>query len=231
MNNLILNVDNISLNLPGVGHPILENVTYQINEGDFVILLGSNGSGKSSLLKVIDGRYKKSSGKITLHHQAGKKGVTTVTQSSADALFMPLTVYENFLLIADGKGTREQCQTYLQTFNPKLASKLDDLASRLSGGERQALVLALATYQPCDLLLLDEHTAALDPVTSERLMKLTANIITEKKLTCVMTTHDLDDALKFGNRILSLRHGRVHATIDEHEKNSMTVEKLLSACY
>lgn len=113
-------------------------------------------------------------------------------------------------------------------YNPNLASKLDATIDTLSGGEKQVLALALCLLQPPKLLLLDEHTSALDPKTSQQIMALTYAMVKKNNITCMMTTHDLDIAMKFGNRILVLRDGNVHKTFDENEKILITKEKLMA---
>jgi putative ABC transport system ATP-binding protein len=211
----IIKLDNISLYLPNASRLILKNINYTIEKNDFVILLGSNGSGKSSLLKLIYRDYATNQGQLLLMDKLiGTYSsyefscrVAVLTQNSADSLFSSLTVYENYLLVQHQKDDREFFKNYLLDFNPNLATKLDNTIDQLSGGERQALVLALCLLKKPDLLLLDEHTSALDPKTSKSIMALTHKMIQKHHITCMLTTHDLDIALQYGNRILVLRDG------------------------
>jgi putative tryptophan/tyrosine transport system ATP-binding protein len=249
MNNFLLDIKNISFALPDADKAILHDVNYQIHYGDFIILLGSNGSGKSSLLKILDQRYKATSGKIML---AGRlldeykisefyKCVTTLTQNCLDSLFTSLTVLDNCILVQQRtlnnllhvttKKEREFFAQYLVRFNEKLANKLDTKVSALSGGELQALSLALGVLQKPKILLLDEHTSALDPRGAERLIKVTAQIVAEFNITCVLVTHDLDIALQYGNRILAMHNGSVLRCIEEVQKQALTQQDLLKLCY
>lgn len=230
MKNLILSLDNISLNLPGVEKPILSNINYKITEGDFIVILGSNGSGKSSLLKCIDQRYQPTSGKISFIKS--KMKITTLGQNCHESLFPTLTILENYYLFSSGKKTdKEFFINYLNEFNPNLSIKLDQLVQTLSGGEKQALALALSVLYPPDILLLDEHTSALDPKSAQTLMEITHRAIQQHNITCMLTTHDLDIASQYGNRILALRNGRMFQVIEHEDKKVLDQNKLLAACY
>lgn len=215
----ILKLQNISYAFPNGNRNILNNINYQIRENDFIVLLGGNGSGKSTLLKFIS-RHK--------HHHTDMP-ITLLTQNVNDSLFNSLSIFENYLLYNKIKKENERkfLASYLMDYNPNLADKLDATIDTLSGGEKQALTLALCLLQPPKLLLLDEHTSALDPKTSKQIMELTFAMVKKHNITCIMTTHDLDIAMEFGNRILVLRNGKVHQTIDESEKILITKDKLL----
>ena len=241
----ILNIENVSLHFSGCDKPILHELNYQIKSGDFVIVLGSNGSGKSSLLKLLHQYYQPSVGNIyflqkSLHlHEALSGKVATLTQNCNESLFSSLTLYENYLLIKQQKffsrihhqQEREFLQKYLLSFNPNLSQKLDLLVDQLSGGEKQAFALALTVFYPPTLLLLDEHTSALDPKASEQVMQITANIVKEHRITCLLTTHDLDIALRYGSRILMLNDGKIIRTINSLEKDTLNKENLIKLCY
>lgn len=235
----IVTLNNISLNLPNATRPILKNINYAIEKNDFIILLGSNGSGKSSLLKLIYRDYKSNQGQLYLMDKLIDNyssyefscRVAVLTQNSADSLFTSLTVYENYLLVQHQKDDREFFKHYLIDFNPNLAKKLDNTIDQLSGGERQALVLALCLLKKPDLLLLDEHTSALDPKTSQSIMALTHKMIEKHHITCMLTTHDLDIALHYGNRILVLREGEIYKTFDAPDKSQLTKDMLAEGCY
>lgn len=245
----LLEINNVSLAFPSLDRPVLETINYQVSAHDFIIILGSNGSGKSSLLKLLDRRYQTTSGNILLHdkkidHYASKlfsKKITTLTQNAHDSLFISLTLFENYLLVKErytksffiSRSLRERqfFADYLQAYNPNLSHKLDQTVEKLSGGEKQALALALSMLHPPGILLLDEHTSALDPKSATQIMMLTQAKAEEHGITCILTTHDMDIALQYGNRILALKQGQVHQAIDEKEKKKLTREKLLVECY
>lgn len=245
----LLDISDISLKIPSAESPILHDVNYQVFPEDFIIILGSNGSGKSSLLKLIDKRYQPTHGKILLNNKSIKKippnefskKVITLTQNCHDSLFISLTVLENYLLVKQRHESklfsvrhhheRQFFANYLKEFNPNLSKKLDQIVEKLSGGEKQALALALSVLFPPEILLLDEHTSALDPKSAQQLMALTDRVVKEHKITCMLTTHDLDIAMNYGNRILALKHGEVCQTIDYANKQTVSQEELLTVCY
>jgi putative ABC transport system ATP-binding protein len=245
----LLELKNVSLTFSGIQKPILSDIQYAVNEGDIIVILGSNGSGKSSLLKLLDKRYHPTTGHITLAGNpltsfAPKKfnhSIKTLTQNCHESLFTSLTVLENYLLVKQQyepdlfsiqkKHEREFLMDYIVKFNPNLASKLDQVVEQLSGGEKQALALALTVLYPPQILLLDEHTSALDPKSAVHLMQLTYETVKQYRITCLMTTHDLAIAEKYGNRILALKNGEIYQIIDQHEKPTFSQHHLLAACY
>lgn len=246
----MLELRNIGLSFNGLNKAILHDISYQINVGDFVILLGSNGSGKSSLLKIIDRRYRASDGIVKLngqnleHYQQQDfcNQVITLTQSCADSLFPSLTVLENCILakqryenkLLQLSTTATECaffENYLKPFNLNLADKLNVAVGLLSGGEQQALALALSVLSRPKILLLDEHTSALDPQSAERLMQITEQVIREHQITCILSTHDLDLALNYGDRILALGNGTVLKCIEGEEKGGLQLQDVLKMCY
>ncbi len=242
-------IRNVGLKFPGADRPILDDINYSINPGDRIILLGSNGSGKSSLLKLLNRTYHPTTGEILLK---GKnldaipmrrlsQQVVTVTQDLRDSLFYNLTVFENCLLwatrfqkISFKISSREEKKfyaDYLVAFHGQLPKKLDVSVAALSGGERQSLVLALCLQHPPQLLLLDEHTSALDPKIATSLIRYTERLLQEKSITCVLTTHNLEIALKYGNRLLALAEGRIRLQADGAEKTQLSPEEVLERCY
>lgn len=247
--NHICFIDNVSLRFPLADRPILQDINYAINYGDRIILLGGNGSGKSSLLKVLNRTYQPTSGKVylkqkelrTLSGQFLSQRVVTVTQDLRDSLFFNLTVLENCLLwetrfkkISFQISKRKESnfyRDYLADFHAQLPKKLDVCVAALSGGERQSLVLALCLLHPPELLLLDEHTSALDPKIAANLIKYTEKLLEEKSITCVLATHNLDIALKYGNRLLALAEGQIRLQADGVEKAQLSQEQVLERCY
>jgi putative tryptophan/tyrosine transport system ATP-binding protein len=242
----------------GMAQPILQQINYEVAHGDFVVLLGSNGSGKSSLLKMVDRRYPVTAGQLMFagcdiasysQRDLGAR-IITLTQNCLDSLFGSLTVLENCLLAqqrrgcaawrscGDGRGkqlrhacVRDYFADYLQKFSANLAHRLDAAVNTLSGGEQQTLVLALSVMHQPQLLLLDEHTSALDPQVAARLMKMTAEVVRRKKITCILSTHDLEMALQYGDRILALHGGKVLRCIEREEKRRLQAHDLLALCY
>ncbi|AXI14674.1 ABC transporter ATP-binding protein [Lactobacillus delbrueckii subsp. bulgaricus] len=198
---------------------ILGKLSLKIKPGDFICLLGGNGAGKSTLLNVLAGAIQPTSGKI-LHAGKDISKESEVKRSSYIARVFQdpklgtaprMTVAENLLLAAKRgqkrglklRRLKENIPAFkeaLEKVNPDLAGKLDLPVDQLSGGQRQALSFVMATYNKPELLLLDEHTAALDPRSSRKLMEATDEQIRAKKITAVMITHHMEDALKYGNR-------------------------------
>jgi putative ABC transport system ATP-binding protein len=249
MNTALLEIQNLSLHFPGSDKQILENISYPIYPEDFVVILGSNGSGKSSLLKVIDKRYPLLTGEIILDEKKisaysslkFSQMVKTLTQNCNETLFGSLTVMENYLIVKqqheaalftlNKNDDKEYFAHYISKFNANLTAKLDTMVDLLSGGEKQALALGLMVIYPPRLLLLDEHTSALDPKSAEIIMQLTKEMIEKYKITCMMTTHDLVEAKNYGNRILALKNGKVHHMIEPSDKLGIVEEGLLEKCY
>ena len=249
MKSALLNIDHVSLKISGVDIPILSDINYQVQQGDFVIILGSNGSGKSSLLKLLDGRYHQTAGNIYLNEKflsnystyKLSQTIITLTQNPHDSLFTSLTILENYLLVKQrhesklfslvSKTERAFFANYLTEFNDNLPGKLDQVVDKLSGGEKQALALALSVLYPPKILLLDEHTSALDPKSAQQLMSLTQRVVAEHNITCMLTTHDLDIALQYGNRILALHQGKIFKMIEQENKKSLTQQDLLAVYY
>lgn len=238
----ILSFNQVSLRFANQEKAILENINYTVKQGDFIILLGSNGSGKSSLLKLAHRHYQADTGHVhfrnqpisQLHTKAFSRQVAVLTQDCSQSLFTSLTVVENFQLMKPKKSlatNEKQFADYIADFNPNLAKKLHIQVDQLSGGEKQALVLALCLLQPPTLLLLDEHTSALDPKTSEQIMQLTQAMMARYSMTCILTTHDLDIALRYGNRILMLQDGKMTYTYDDQAKYRLSKEALMKHYY
>lgn len=245
----ILELDKVYFNIPQREMPIVKNINFSVNSDDFLVLLGSNGSGKSSLIKLINGTYQLTSGQIKLQNQSLKnykhqylaKEIITITQDVNDSLFLDMTIAENGVL-AEMRSKKmfsgiskaaqiESFKQYLAKFSLKLSENLDAKVKSLSGGEKQILVLALCLRYPPKLLLLDEHTSALDPKTASFIMQKTLGAIDQRKITCIMTTHNLDLALHYGNRLLALKEGEVVYVANANEKARISRAELLERCY
>ncbi len=245
----LLQIKNIGLHIPAVERWILQDINYSVYPGDIVIILGSNGSGKSSLVKLIDGTYQRTKGSVyfegkPLSHLScanRAKNIITLTQDMQSSLFLDMTVLDNCLLAElphqnvslkiETKKERLFFTDYLKRFNPKLSQKLDTTVDRLSGGEKQSLALALCLRHPPKLLLLDEHTSALDPKTATAIMQRTYDEIREHHITCLLTTHNLEIAMQYGNRLLALKDGKIVLTAEQEEKTKLSRQDLLTLCY
>lgn len=226
---------------------IFKNLSLKIDKGDFICIIGSNGAGKSTLLNVISGKIQIDEGNINLN---GKditketevvrcKKISRIFQDPSMGTILSMTVFEN-LSMAMNKGKKfdfsflvnkknEQFfKNILRELDLELENKLYTKVCHLSGGQRQCLSLIMASLTKPDLLLLDEHTAALDPKTSEIVMNITDKIIKEKNLTALMVTHNMNYALKYGNRLIMMHRGKIIIDVTGDEKKNLTREKLLS---
>ena len=224
---------------------ILNNINLTINPKDFLVVLGTNGAGKSTLLDAITGTNRLTSGKIILNgdditdENLAKRSrhISRVYQDPKSGTAPRMTVAEN-LLLAKRRGLprrlrlrhlKENMPEFKELIStlPTLDNRLNTFTEKLSGGQRQTLSFLMAIIQKPELLLLDEHTAALDPQTSKDLMEITNKIITEKELTCMMITHDLSDAMKYGNRLIVLKKGEIILDLNQAEKSKLTESDLL----
>ena len=242
----ILSLDQLTITHPAKSTPILDQVSLQVNRGDFIILLGSNGSGKSSLIKAINGLLLPTDGQV---HYEGKRlcktalcrrarSIVTLTQDLGLSTFSDLSILENCLIafsrnkrfsfLLTKKKMRPTIENYLKQFHTKLAERLDAIVSSLSGGERQTLAFAMSVYNCPSLLLLDEHTSALDPVMGSKLMQLTQQFVKTQQITTIMTTHNLEDALQYGNRLIVMNQGRIILDLAGAAKEQLTKETLLT---
>jgi len=225
----------------------LDGVNLTLQKGDFVTVIGGNGAGKSTMLNAIAGSFHIDSGSIILggqnitslpeHRRAAFLG--RVFQDPMMGTAASMNIEEN-LALAARRGQRRSLSWGIRAderaaFREKLAtldlgleSRLGSKAGLLSGGQRQALTLLMATLKQPELLLLDEHTAALDPKTADKVLRLTNQLITENGLTALMVTHNMKDALALGNRTIMMHEGRVILDLDAQQKQDMTVEDLLA---
>ncbi|CUH97526.1 hypothetical protein P22_3657 [Propionispora sp. 2/2-37] len=226
----------------------LKNVSLEMKTGDFITVIGGNGAGKSTLLNSIAGVFKVDCGKIYIDdmdvtNMAEHKRAAYIGRVFQDPMLgtaADMMVEEN-LAIAARRGKKLGLrwsfhEDEFTEFREKLArldlglqDRLKNRIGTLSGGQRQAITLLMATLRKPKLLLLDEHTAALDPKTAEKVLELTKNIVEENGLTTLMITHNMRDALRFGNRLLMLDDGKILLDIHGAEKSKMTVHDLLDA--
>ncbi|MFQ6791945.1 MAG: ABC transporter ATP-binding protein [Thomasclavelia sp.] len=225
---------------------VLHNINLQLNEGDFVTIIGGNGAGKSTLLNMISGLHPLDCGTIELdgenislqpEYQRAKK-IGRLFQDPMLGTASDMQILENLALanrrgkkrgLAWGVTKKEKAQYYelVKSLNLGLEERLTTKMGLLSGGQRQAITLLMATLQKPKLLLLDEHTAALDPATSAKVLKLTNEIITKQNLTAMMVTHNMRDAIDVGNRLIMMYNGHIIYDVQGVEKKQLTVEDLL----
>lgn len=244
----MLQIHNLSktFNKGTVNESILfDNLSIDINDGDFITIIGSNGAGKSTLLNIISGNTGFDGGTITLNEKdisklpefKRTKFIGRVFQNPSSGVSPSMTVLEN-LSMAYSKGkfglsfgaTKKErilFKKLLKDYSLGLEEKLDVKVGSLSGGQRQALSLVMASLSKPSLMLLDEHTAALDPSMSAKVLELTSKIVDENKITTLMITHDLNDAISFGNRIIMLHRGKIILDVCGEEKKKLTTEALL----
>lgn len=221
---------------------ILDDVSLEIREHDFITILGGNGAGKSTLFNTIAGTLPVSSGKIYIlgedvtnySPEKRAKYLSRVFQDPKMGTAPRMTVAEN-LLVAKFRGEKrgliprhlasykEEFQTVLAKIGNGLENHIDTAVEFLSGGQRQALSLLMATLKRPELLLLDEHTAALDPKTSQALMTLTDQFVKQDDLTALMITHHMEDALKYGNRLIVMKDGHIVQDLNQEEKAQMAI--------
>ena len=221
---------------------ILNDVSLDIYEHDFITILGGNGAGKSTLFNSIAGTLPLTSGSIRImgedvtHFSPEKRAkyLSRVFQDPKMGTAPRMTVAEN-LLIAKFRGEKrglfprrlsaykEEFQATIEKVGNGIEKHLDTPIEFLSGGQRQALSLLMATLKRPELLLLDEHTAALDPKTSVALMELTDDFVSKDKLTALMITHHMEDALKYGNRLIVMKEGRILQDLNKDEKAKMKI--------
>ena len=233
-----------------IGTPVqkdaLMDVNLKLNEGDFVTIIGGNGAGKSTMLNAVAGVFEVEKGKITIDgtdvtkfpEYKRAKYIGRVFQDPLRGTAGDMWIEEN-LAFALRRGKRrsfvwgisnkerEQFVELLKTLDLGLEDRLDSKVGLLSGGQRQALTLLMATIKRPQLLLLDEHTAALDPKTAKKVLEITQRVVEEHNLTTLMVTHNMKDAIKYGNRLIMMHNGTIIYDVSGEEKKNLHVSDLL----
>jgi putative ABC transport system ATP-binding protein len=224
---------------------VLKDINLTISDQDFITVIGSNGSGKSTLLNTIAGSTHVTSGKIffddvdvtPLKGFQRAQWIGRVFQDPNVGTIGDISIEEN-LALALKRGEKRTLRwalkkSYAKMYQEKLAplnlgleNRLGDKISSLSGGQRQAVTLLMAVLKKPKLLLLDEHTAALDPKTSKKILTLTDTLVKENQLTALMITHNMRDAINYGNRLIMISEGRIIADFRDGEKEKLTVDDL-----
>ena len=246
----MLKLENISLtfNAGTVNEKkALTNLSLHLEKGDFVTILGSNGAGKSTLFNTIAGTYTPDSGKVyldgkditSLPDYKRSKEIGRLFQDPLKGTAPNMTIEENLALAylranhtkspfsMLSKADRAEFRERLAMLNLGLENRMGQPVGLLSGGQRQALTLLMATLVTPKILLLDEHTAALDPGTAEIVLDLTKKIVADNNITCLMITHNLASSLALGNRTIMMAEGRVMLDIGGEERKGLTVDDLL----
>lgn len=224
----------------------LTGINLHLNPGDFVTIIGSNGAGKSTLMNIISGTMRPDTGDVLIEGQSVVSAaeydrcrwIGRVFQDPMAGTAPRMTIEEN-LAIAYKRGMRRglsfgvtkakrgMFREQLSRLGIGLEDRLRAKVGLLSGGERQALSLLMATFTNPQILLLDEHTAALDPARAELITRLTEQIVREQRLTTLMVTHNMEQAIRLGNRLIMMDKGRIILDIPPERKQSLTVEQLL----
>ena len=242
----MLNISHISKSFnPGTPNEklVLNGLSLNVEKGDFITIIGANGAGKSTLLNAIAGSFIADSGTITMagcditlmpeHIRA--KHIGRLFQDPMRGTAPGMTIEEN-LALASGRGgwlsrlsraDRAALRDRVAMLNMGLEDRMQQPVGLLSGGQRQALTLMMATINPPMLLLLDEHTAALDPGAAEKILSLTTSIVEENGLTCLMVTHNMQSALELGSRTIMMDAGRVVMDVSGAEREVLEVADLL----
>lgn len=224
----------------------LDNISLSLNEGDFVTIIGGNGSGKSTLMNIISGSILPDTGKISIDGddvtmlpefrrakylgrvfqdpQMGTAGDMRIDENLAIAYRRGKT---HSLLMGITAKEKREFHALLSQIGLGLENRLSSEMKTLSGGQRQTITLLMATLNKPKILLLDEHTAALDPKTAKTVMEITQKIVTENNLTALMITHNMKDAIKYGNRLIMLNDGKIELDIKKEEKEKLSVTSLL----
>lgn len=221
----------------------LNGVSLDVAKGDFITIIGANGAGKSTLFNAIAGTFLTEDGRIILdgmditsmpeHKRARLIG--RLFQDPMKGSAPGMSIEENLALAAGhggwlstvSKKDKKLFREKLSLLGMGLEDRMGQQVGLLSGGQRQALTLMMATINPPKLLLLDEHTAALDPGTAEKVLNLTSSIVEENKITCLMITHNMQSALDLGNRTIMMDHGQIIYDVANEERKGLTVNDLL----
>ena len=224
----------------------LNGVNLVLNDGEFVTVIGGNGAGKSTLMNIVAGTYTPDKGEVIIdgkditemseHRRAQYLG--RVFQDPVMGTAAGMQIDENLALAARRgkrrflkpgitKKEREEYKELLKNLDLGLENRMSTKVELLSGGQRQSITLMMATLRKPKLLLLDEHTAALDPKTAKKVLELTNMIVTENRLTTLMITHNMHDAIQYGDRLIMLSDGQIVVDIKGEEKKNLTVPDLL----
>ncbi|MBK7851377.1 MAG: ATP-binding cassette domain-containing protein [Bacteroidetes bacterium] len=225
----------------------LQPLSLELKDGEFVVLIGSNGSGKSTLFNLLAGSVKSDTGSILINgkdithlpdHKRSRY-ISRIFQNPLSGTAPELSILENFRLaslrtqkkglsVGSNKLFKKEVKEQVASLNLGLEDKIDQPMGTLSGGQRQALTLLMATMDRTDILLMDEPTAALDPGTSALLMELASKIAHEKGLTTLLITHQVKEVLKYGDRLIQLKSGKILRDLNKAQKRELEVNEVMS---
>lgn len=242
----MLEIKNVSLTF-GAGtineHKAIDNLSLTVNDSDFITIIGSNGAGKSTLFNIIGGTYITDSGEVILDGEditlvdehIRSRYIGRLFQDPMKGSAPGMSIEENLYLAAGSggwfsrikKSDIELFKEKVRELNMGLEDRMNSPVGLLSGGQRQALTLLMATINPPKLLLLDEHTAALDPATGDKVIELTQKIVKENNITCMMITHNMQSALDMGNRTIMMNKGNIIVDVYGDEREGLNVSDLL----
>ncbi|MDR2794730.1 MAG: ATP-binding cassette domain-containing protein [Holosporaceae bacterium] len=225
----MLSLNNITKSFSGVFEPVLKDINLSLCEGEFCTLVGANGSGKSTLLKIISGEYYADSGNIRRNGD-----ISQVVQDVNKGTIPAMTMLENMALsrmktprFSFYKRHKNEIVEKIKSLNIGLEKFVDQPLEALSGGQRQTIATLMAINSGGKILLLDEHTSALDPKMQVMLMKYTVKSVREHGLTTLMITHNLDDAVKYGDRLIMMHKGRIVVDVKGRKKAELKIQSLL----
>ncbi|GHU13753.1 ABC transporter ATP-binding protein [Alphaproteobacteria bacterium] len=228
----MLQLNNITKSFSGVFEPVLKGIDFSLEPKDFCMVIGANGSGKSTLLKIISGEHKPDSGKIK------RRGlISQVVQDVNRGTIPAMTLLENVALsqmrnkkpkFSFYSRYKKEVMKKIEALNIGLEKYIDQPLGALSGGQRQTIATLMAINSGGQILLLDEHTSALDPKMQVTLMEYTVKSVLEQQLTTMMITHNMEDAIRYGNRLIMLHKGRIVVDIRGEEKAKLNAKTLLS---
>ncbi len=245
----MIRVENVEITFnrgTALENPALRSINLSIPPGQFLTVIGSNGAGKSTLLNILAGELKPDKGRIVVDDtdvtswpvQRRAAKISRMFQDPRAGICEHMSIVENIAIAAartEPRGlrfaitaeVRRTAEERLAQLGLGLEKRLEDRVSLLSGGQRQALALVMATLGHTKVLLLDEHTAALDPVAADLVIKLTGEVVRRLGITTLMVTHSMRQALELGNRIIMLHQGRITVDISGAERDSMTIADVL----
>lgn len=242
----MLSIKNISKTFnPGTvnAKTALNNLSLEVKKGDFITIIGANGAGKSTLFNAISGSFFTDEGQILLEDKditlmpeyLRARKIGRLFQDPMRGTAAGMTIEENLTLAAGNGGwlsgitakDRARFREVLSKLDMGLEDRMKQPMGLLSGGQRQAVTLLMATIVPPSLLLLDEHTAALDPGAAQKVLAITEEVVKTNNLTCMMITHNMQSALELGNRTIMMNHGRIILDVSGKERAGMTVQDLL----
>jgi putative ABC transport system ATP-binding protein len=238
----MLKLLNVTKSFSGCFEPVLNSINLELQKGDFCVLIGSNGSGKSTLISSIAGQYEIDHGSIIIDAQDMTSKdrshlIATVIQDVNKATIPQMTLLENMVL-SKMRGKKAEFSFY-QSYESEIFALVKELGiglesyinkplTSLSGGQRQMIATLMAIYSKPQILFLDEHTSALDPKSQNMLMQYSADAISKHNITTLMVTHKLDDAIKYGNRLIMLHKGRIVFEAKDDKKSALNIQELLT---